>query len=216
MEELLPDILIKTKLNERTFISRINMILSNYEEIISKEYTKNQFIDGEDSLVITPRNQNGNKNLGVLLFNYKNMHEKVFVELVADTWVEEPATYEVYSNEAKRIMLPILKQYNKEYRSRIRLCIQSKNSLKVRLPKLAYDFFFGFASGVLKKNKLHPTEWKRFYYFIWHCHRRNVKLTDYDLNRLLIENGFDYNNASTLSERYKIIRDFLQLFKNAS
>lgn len=214
MEELLPNMYIKTRLNERAFISRINNVLNSCEEIISKEYTENHLVDGEDSLVITPKNQNGNKDLSLLLFNYLNVNEKVFVELVADNWVEYPATYETYTNEAKRIIVPIIKRYNKEYNSRIRLCIQSRESLKVKLPKLANDYFIGFINGISKRNKLHPLEWKRFYYFVWHCHRRNVKLTDYDLNRLLIENDFNYNLATTISERYRIIREFLQLFKN--
>ena len=208
-----PYITINTKLDERDFIYRLNCITEKNSEVASKIYTINNIQDGEDSLEIIPKNTNGNKNLDLLVYNLNDCKEKVFIDLTAESWKIEPATYDLYSNEAKRILLPILKSYNKKYKVQLRLCIQSKNNLRVKLPKLANDFFLRFTKKIYSK-KLHPTDLKRFYFFVLHCHSRNVKLKYNDLYRLLIENSIDEKLSSILSERYRIIREFLQIVKN--
>lgn len=212
---MLPDITINTKLDAREFIYRLNLIVEHEREVASKNYTIDHIQKGEDSLIIMPKDENGNEKLGLLVFNSSNHKKKVFVELKARTWKIEPATYDLYSNEAKRILLPLLKDYNKKYKTQIRLSIQSNGSPKIKLPKLANDLFLSFTQKVYS-NKLHPTDWKRFYFFVSHCNSRNVKLEYYDLHRLLLENGFDEKLAKLLSERYNIIRDFLRIIKSTS
>jgi len=213
MEELLPDITINSKIDARIFLKRLYDTTKESLEISEKIYEKDNIESGEDSLVIKPLKLNGNKNLAVILFNINNNASKVFVELVADKWKIEPATYDLYSIEAKRILLPILRKYNKEYQSRIRLRIQTKENLKIKLPKVAEELFFEFYGSIYKKS-LHPVHWRRFHRFVWHCHVRGVKLNSEEFYRLLIEKNIDRGTARTLVENYRIIESFLDTIRH--
>lgn len=213
MEELLPDITINSKINARIFLKRLSHTVKENLEISEKIYEKDYIEIGEDSLVIRPLKCNGNKNLSVLLFNIHNLDIKVFVELAADKWEIEPATYDLYANEAKRILSPILRKYNKEYQSRIRLSIQTKENLKIKLPKVAEELFYKFYSCIHKKS-LHPVHWRRFHRFVWHCQVRGVKLNSEGLDRLLIDKNFDSGTARTLAENYRIIGHFLDTIRH--
>jgi len=212
MEELIPNITINSKYNAKEFISQLHTAVKFNKSLFNVTYEKNQFKDGRDFLILFPKVKNGNKNLHVLGYNFMDLHQKVHVELLAEEWKVEPITYDLYSSEAKRVILPLLKDYNRKHNTRLRLCIQSKENLKIKLPEIAGQFFKGFITSLYYK-KLHPNNWNRFYWFIWHCHARRVKLQHYELQRLLVENKVDYETASELSEIYRIIREYLQTIK---
>ena len=208
----MPSISINLKIDNSIVIQRLCDLLTNRASSILATVVESYYESRDNSIVITPCNSNGIKGLQVMIITYQNLKEKVFVELISELWEETEPAYDFYVSEAKRIMFPLLREYNKKYKSRIKLSIQSKSKLKIRLPKLAFEFFMAFAEGPLAKRK-HPANTRMFYFFVWHCHARNVKLISDDLKSLLIEYGFDSKAAFDYSERYRIIRGFLQTVK---
>lgn len=212
MIELFPYITINTKCSAKECIKRLNNIIIHNLDIIIESYLVGAIVKGEDALVFVPRDTNENKNIKFLLFNLNKEVQKVFIDITADGWKIKPLTYNFYVNEAKRVLLPVLRKYNEKYKTRIRLGIKANKSLNIMLPKLANNFFIGFKSGVYKRG-LHPNDWKRFYRFVWHCYSRRVKLSDSDFNKLLHQNNFDPELIDIFTERFRIIMEFLRFLK---
>lgn len=80
---------------------------------------------------------------------------------------------------------------------------------KKKLPERTKYFFDQFVNAA-NKQILHPLDWKRFYIFIQACHEGNTKLLWGELERLLIDNGFPEENASSLSNIYYHGRNLLE------
>ena len=199
MEELLPDINIKTDCDSKIFIKRMHNIVRRKTLLYKSVYEKDSIIPDTDYLEIMPVEQNGNQDIISQIFSIPEKKNIVQVEIKAPTWKEEPVTYDLYVDEAQRILNPLINDYNKKYKVRRKLSIQSKNSLEKKLPRLANELFMTFVRAA-NKNMLHPLDWKRFYIFIRHCYSKKVSLYPDELLRLLITNGFEKRKAEYLSD----------------
>jgi len=213
MEDLLPDISVKTDCEVRTFIRRLKIIASKYCLHCSYKYKRNYLEPDSDYLEIIPIQQNGHKEIIAQIFNELDKNNFIRVEIRALSWKNEPVTYDIYTNEAKRIILPIISIYNKKYNSRRRLYIQTKDSLKIKLPPIANRLFNTFVRAA-NKNVLHPLDWKRFYIFIRHSYSNKVKLNSDEIKKLLIENGFEESKADYLSRIYYHGKELLSVYSN--
>lgn len=212
MEEFLPNISLKTDCDERLFLSRINSLQKYFCEINKMEYLQNEVVEGEDSIILEPKILGGNEDLALLIFNLENNKSHVYIELHISELNGISPTYNLYVSEVKRIFTPILKLYNKHFHSRLRLKIESKKSLEIYLPPKAKFLFNRFANNI-KKNISHPSDWERFYLFVWHCHSKNVKINSDEMEILLLQTGFQKNNAKYITDVYTRIRDFLSFHK---
>ncbi|MCL5029219.1 MAG: hypothetical protein M1480_09395 [Bacteroidetes bacterium] len=199
MEELLPDIIINTDCDSKSFIKRLYNIVRRESHLYKSVYEKDSIIPDTDYLEIMPIEQNGNQDIIAQIFSVSDKENIVQVEIKAPTWKLQPVTYDLYVEEAKRILNPLINDYNKNYCVRRRLSIQSKDSLEKKLPRLANDLFKIFVHAT-NKNMLHPLDWKRFYIFIRHCYSKKVNLYPDELLRLLIANGFEKRKAEYLSD----------------
>lgn len=199
MNELLPDIFINTKSDAQNFIKKLSDIANIKKDFCYTVYKKDNLIFNTHFLQIIPIKQNGHQEIGALLLPIEDKENIVRVEILADKWYIDPVTYDKYVDEAKRILLPLLSIYNKKYKVRKKLSIQSKKKLQIKLPKMANKLFMSFVISA-NKNMLHPLDWKRFYVFIRHCYSRKVKIYPFELKRLLLLNGFKEKNAEYLSD----------------
>lgn len=201
MKDLLPNILIRTDCEARTFLSRLKILAKNSPKHCNYNYEKNSFLPDSDYLEIIPIEQNGHTEIFAQLFNKSEKNNIIQIEIRATWWKIEPVTYDIYSDEAKRIILPLILDYNKKYNSKRRLNIQTREAQKIKLPPKANEIFHTFVCAA-NKNILHPLDWKRFYIFIRHSYSNKVKINSGELKRLLIENGFDTEDADYLSNIY--------------
>lgn len=158
-------------------MNEVNKILKDLIDILTKEKEKYKykikFVPGTDKVVD--------------------------VEIRAIKWTPDPPIYEIYVDEARKILNPILKAYNKEYKSKLRLFIQSKNAIEksFRLPFTIEKIFKTF-TGFANKSCLHPLDWERFYKFIRACHYHRWKKPDV-LEQLLRNEGFTEEYARELT-----------------
>jgi len=70
-----------------------------------------------------------------------------------------------------------------------------------KLPKRTKHFFDQFVAAA-NKQVLHPLDWQRFYIFIQAAHEGRTKLTEGELEEILVANGFSDDMAGRLSYVY--------------
>jgi hypothetical protein len=70
-----------------------------------------------------------------------------------------------------------------------------------KLPQRTKYFFYQFVNGA-NKQIIHPLDWIRFYRFIYAAHRGRTRLSEGELEKLLVEAGFPADNASQLANIY--------------
>ncbi len=78
-----------------------------------------------------------------------------------------------------------------------------------KLPKRT-KYFFDQLINAANKQMLHPLDWKRFYVFIQAAHEGRTKLSQGELEDLLITNGFQPDTAEYLSDVYHHGRGLLE------
>ena len=83
-----------------------------------------------------------------------------------------------------------------------------------KLPKRTQYFFNTFVEAA-NKNVLHPLDWKRFYRFIYVAHAGRTKLSQAELEALLVSRGFSPKQSERLADIYhhgrKILKSRLSL-----
>ena len=78
-----------------------------------------------------------------------------------------------------------------------------------KLPKRTKYFFDQFVNEA-NKQMLHPLDWKRFYVFIQATHEGRTKLSQGELEDLLLANGFQPDMSECLSNIYQHGRGLLE------
>jgi hypothetical protein len=136
----------------------------------------------------------------------------VTVEIRADRWNPEPPTYEIYVAAAKETIAALLAAYNILFNSKYRLLIQTEEDLKPKLPPRAKVRFNEFVV-MANKQILHPFDWERFYYFIYACSSKNMKITQEDVKELLVQRDFSDEVAEELANIFGHGVSLLRLFR---
>lgn len=124
---------------------------------------------------------------------------RVAVEVRAARWNPEPPTYGAYVAAAREIFTPLLRLYNRKYRTIRRLQIDSRGATEPSLPAMSLDLFNAFADPA-NKSALRDRDWQRFYDFIGHITGHNVHVTRDDVQRLLVGAGFSVEHAADLAD----------------
>ena len=85
------------------------------------------------------------------------------------------------------------------------------------LPKISPKLIPYFEHFVHTANKtgLHPLDWGRYYNFIANAHRLQSKLTERDVKRLLVNEGFDDERAFILADLYRHGRDIIKVHQGS-
>lgn len=84
-------------------------------------------------------------------------------------------------------------------------------------PKLSPKLVKYFDRFVNNANKLglHPLDWGRFYNFIAHAHSLRSRLTESDIKRMLVQEGFREDYASNLAEVYDHGRRIIRVHRGS-
>ena len=78
-------------------------------------------------------------------------------------------------------------------------------------PKLVK--YFEFFVNTSNKSGLHPNDWGKFYGFIANSHSLRSRLTESDVKRLLVQEGFREEYASHLADVYGHGRELIRVYK---
>jgi len=198
MRDRLPRIRINLNINADEFLARVENISveSGRFEIRRENY-------GEGFRLLNMRVREAPQRRGLIGQVIIDPHDqtRAKLEVRAARWEPDPPTYDVYVDTAQNLFNPILETYNRLYHSRIRMCIQSKEDTEPKLPPLASRVFERFTQ-LANKDALHPTDWGRFYFFIWHCASHNMSLDEDDVFRLLVMSGFEEETATHIADIY--------------
>lgn len=211
MEDLLPPITIKPDTAPRDFIGRLHGLLQGsgkFDRDLHEDFLGEK---GHLILEIIPLWESEHEDLyGQVICDPEYSGESVSIEIRARRWNPDPPNYDAYAHAAKQIFIPILKEYNKAYSTRLRMNIKSKESLE---PKLSPKLKAAFHSFVVAANKssLHPLDWRRFYSFVHVAHAYRSKLDDIQLSRILVKSGFTDDCAREIASVYQHGRELLAL-----
>jgi hypothetical protein len=202
MDDRLPDISIKMDTSPDEFLNRLKKIALKTRNFEIKSEKDIEYLIGQSILGLKPKEESIHRGLfGQIIVTESS--ERASIELRALRWNPDPPTYDIYVKTAKDIFEPLLREYNKQYKTNRYLNIQSKKDTEPKLPHHANKIFNRFVRcanlwGANIRN-LHPRDWQRFYDFVKHCFARRVKITEDDVERLLIASGFSDNYASHIA-----------------
>ena len=200
MIERLPRISINIKTSHGNVVSQLYFIANDNQDFNAELHTD---VGGKDCDILSlhPNFSTPHEGLLASLIFTPDSITRLDVEIAAKSWSPDPPTYDSYVEAANQLLKPLLSLYNKKFGRRIRLTIQSKESLQPRLPPRALKAFNLFTLAA-NKRALHPLDWKRFYTFIYFCSLRNINVTRDDVKRLLLSSGFDSDYSDRLAEIY--------------
>ena len=211
MEDILPDIWVKSDTDPAIFLDRIQLIAEESERYkIDRITDLGNLIEGYQRVDLYPTFASEHQRLTLQFISDADSGANVRVEVRAHRWNPDPPTYEAYVQTAEQLVRPLLQEYNRQFKSRRRLSIQSKTAVEPRLPPSVSPLFETFVQCA-NTQMLHPNDWDRFYQFVKACHKRNVRLNETDLARLLNREGFDEDYARRIASVYDHGRGILRV-----
>ena len=205
---MLPDISIKIDSSPHVFIQRLEKIAKLFDNFKIKKRFNVPGFEGWENLIVDPRSSGSHEKLSGMVYSEPDSNDRVSIEVIAGRWNPDPPTYETYVAAARNIFEPLVKAYNKQYLTRLRLSIQAKSSKNFVLPPETSKRLKSFIV-LANTSALHPLDWNRFYEFIAFCHAHHVKLSESQLRRLLVEGGFTEEKAEYLADIYSHGREML-------
>jgi hypothetical protein len=187
----LPDMWIRADAEVPVFLSRLKD-LSQQLPHVGIEYQKRIGKSKELSvLTLVPTGPDVPEGLRIVLSSSKKQkNNHIFVETKASGWSEPYPEYEEYTALTKRFIDPLLRAYNKFYRSNRRLYVQTQTQLTPKLSQYPAKLFDYFTTNA-NKSFLGRRSWRDFYKFIICCHRRNEYVSSDELKFLLRQVGFE-------------------------
>jgi hypothetical protein len=197
MRDRLPDIQIRIGENPHSFLEQMRKVALQAKKF-DVELHNNFSGQGLDILNISPQLSNSHVGLLGQFINNPNKPSIMLVEVRAERWLPEPPTYKTYVEAANEVIKPLLQSYNLTFGTKYRLTIESQKSLEPKLPPRANQRFKEFVT-LANKQILHPYDWERFYYFIYACSSRNVKVIQEDVEELLLSSGFSEQNSEEIA-----------------
>jgi hypothetical protein len=211
MRERLPGITIKPDVSPKEFMERVQDLVTRQEIWEISRFEKGRV--GEEHLLLELAYVGSQPKIShdlVAQFAYHARFDKdrVRVEIRARNWGNEGPSYDSYVGAA-HLIKPLLSLYNIEYKTRVRLNIESRKDLEPRLSPKAKEFFDNFAS-MANKSVPHPLDLGRFYDFVIVSHMVRSKLTSEDIVYLLVQKGFNERYAQDIANIYDHGREILK------
>lgn len=140
----------------------------------------------------------------------KQNNQRIEIEARSTVWDPFQLSSEEYVKTAKELINPILREYNRIYKTNRRLKIQAKKQYVI--PEKAKNLLTKFAILANKKS-VHPLDWQRFYAFIFHSHKQNTNISQCMVFSFLKDTGFTNEKATFLSDIYFHCRELLEIRK---
>jgi|GEM_PF-3180697 len=140
----------------------------------------------------------------------KQNNQRIDIEARSTVWDPLHLSSEEYVKTAKELVNPILREYNRIYKTNRRLKIQAKKPYII--PEKTKELLTRFAN-LANKKMIHPFDWKRFYAFVFHCHKQSAKVSQCMVSSFLKDSGFTNEKANFLSDLYYHFREFLEIRK---
>lgn len=183
---------IKADVESPLFLSRLEKLARQPPHCFAEHQDRADPSAEISILTLVPNEPDIPKGFHIILFPDRQIQYRVVVDAEARGWVEAYPDYEEYTALTRRFIRPLLKVYNKRYRSNRRLHVQTKEQLRPKLSHYPAQLFHHFVDNA-NKSFLSQKSWRDFYKLIICCHRRNEYLTWDDVEFLLKEAGFgDY------------------------
>jgi len=209
LDDLLPNITIKPDISPNDFISRMVEIAKCFSDIECKVSEERGESALSLSLTFNEAEHHGLDNLYGLFAVCPWNNERVWVELSSTIWATSPPIYDQYVQYSKTFLGPLLKEYNKKFRTRCRFHIPKKEQLEPKLSPVIRKVFDRFVNSA-NKSFLSTRDWRNFYSLVRVCHNRKAKLISEELERLLLKAGFSEYYAEKLSCIYEHGRGILR------
>tara|TARA_R110002072_G_scaffold22383_20_gene78343 strand:+ start:138736 stop:139362 length:627 start_codon:yes stop_codon:yes gene_type:complete len=132
---------------------------------------------------------------------------RIQVEMRAQSWSPDPPTRAVYEQSARDLVRPLLKRYNRSFKTRHRLRIGAREKKPFMISERTRTLLGRF-TVLANTHALHPFDWQRFYLLVregWQ------EIPDHILRAKLEEAGFTPNKAQELARLYAHLWEFKRL-----
>ena len=207
MRHYLPPIDIALQVQPAEFLDKMQVIAAgSYFSVERRADSLGK--DHFDILNMWFKGSTPHRGLGAQLISRSDLKRKVAVEVRAQTWEPDDPTYDVYVAAARQLVSPLLRQYNKEERTRLRMRVPSQKQLVPRLTPHSERLFKRFAV-LANTSSLHYLDWRRFYEFVHGSRTR--PLDEVAMARLLMDNGFAQEYAEHVASIYEHLVEFKSL-----
>lgn len=144
----------------------------------------------------------GPDNLMIRITSSKRTDVKhVHIRLNRPEWKTDIPEYSQYTHLCKDTLEELLKDYNRRYKTRLRLIVKSLEKLEPKLTPKIQQAFDDFATHA-HKELLGGKDWERYYRFIRLAHAFNVRMDEEQLFFLLTHAGFSKQYSREISDVY--------------
>jgi hypothetical protein len=210
MDDYLPPIHIKVNVPPRRFLDRMAEIAESSGKFRVEKHYDALGRKSFDVLNLRYVGKSSHQNVGGQLIADPDEGNAVAVEIRARRWSpKDPPTYDTYTAAARDLISPLLQTYNSESHTRHRMHVTAKEALEPKLPPQCAKLFQRF-TVLANKSVLHPLDWRRFYKFVRDCRTRS-RLSEDEMTRLLMKEGFSEDYAQRISGIYVHLCDFKRL-----
>ncbi len=194
-----PPIKIKPNTSPHVFVERLAEVAEELEGYAGRLEAS----DGEDTLTLYLQAPGyADPSLEVRIVSAKRTDVKhVHLRLARPDWKIEMPEYEVYTEAAQTATEKLLKDYNRRYKTRLRLNIKSLDKLEPQLTPKIRQAFEDFAQHA-HKEVLGGRDWERYYRFIRLTHAFQVRMDEEQIFYLLTSAGFPKQYAREISDVY--------------
>lgn len=210
MSDYLPPIRINVRDPRRQFLERAAELAQATGTLLVEKHYDSLGQDAFDVVNLRVREPTNHVGVGGQLIAYPDGKSSISVEIRAERWRPvDPPTYEIYCAEARALIVPLLRAYNRKFNTCYRLSIPKKKKLGPVLPPKCAKLFNRFAA-LANKPSLHPLDWRRFYEFVRDCRSRKTLSKD-QFALLLTESGFPDDYAQHIASVYAHLREFKRI-----
>jgi hypothetical protein len=164
-------------------------------------------VAGYEAATFDPQEECIHRGLRFALLFDPEKPKAIRVELVAERWSRDPATYDAYLAAARSLVAPVLAEWGKAHSKRYRLRIERHKKEGPKLTERTLELVERFAL-LANTSSLHPLDWNRFYLLV---HHGRQKIPEHELRARLIDKGFSEQKADRLAELYGHLWAFKQL-----
>ncbi len=204
LAEFLPGIDVAVAVEPKAFLERMAVIAEQ-----SGRFTVERRYDalGNGKLhVVNLRYRRGSphRNVGGQLIARDDLPGRVAIEMRAELWNPDPPTRAVYRMTAAELMLPLLKIYNRNYRTRHRFRVREMSSRGPKPSSRTKVLFERFAVAA-NIASLHQLDWERFYAFV---RESRQELPEPEIRGMLVGYGFPADKAERLVDIYVHLWNF--------
>ena len=133
--------------------------------------------------------------------------DRIQVELRARRWSREPPTRAVYEQAARDLVQPLLRIYNRSFRTRHRLRKGAREQRSYTMSDITETLLARFTT-LANTHSLHPYDWRRFYLLVREARQ---EVPDHIMRQRLEDAGFTPDKARDLAQLYVHLWSFKRL-----